>query len=98
MENTISIQPITISTSNITNNNNRAGALHMLEEVEASLTQQVVEEEAPTSPAMEATLSTEVVEVEVSGRINSRDRITTTHRDQDRLQRSTLAHSCSRTP
>ena len=83
MENTISIQPITTSTSNTNiTSTNRVGALPMLEEVEGSLILEVVE--APTSPAMEVTLSTVV---EVSGLTNSPDRTTTTLQDLDRPQR-----------
>ena len=83
MENTISIPPITTSTSNTNiTSTNRVVALHMLEEVEGSLILEVVE--APTSPAMEVTLSTVV---EVSGLTNSPDRTTTTLQDLDRPQR-----------
>ena len=86
MENTISIQPITTSTSNTNiTSTNRVGALPMLEAVEGSLILEVVE--APTSPAMEVTLSTVVEVVEVSGLTNSPDRTTTTLQDLDRPRR-----------
>ena len=86
MENTISIQPITISTSNTNiTSTNRVGALPMLEEVEGSLILEVVE--APISRAMEVTLSTVEEVEEVSGRTNSPDRIITTHQDLERPQR-----------
>lgn len=68
----------------------------MLEEEEVSLILEVVE--APISPAMEVTPNTVVEVVEVSGLPNSPDRTITTLPALDRLRRSTLAHSCSRTP